>query len=225
MWILPKQLISRYAPDTVALTSDSDDCSQACGQSLTVRSKHLQSKIFLREWKKENWMRLRSGAISKPFLGNAFEEWWISSLVDTLANHLAQQESNLDQKMNDTCGPISQEEFKFCDPSFVSLKMLKGTLKTDLEKSLMIWNKMVTEQRGEYFQRQNAAYPIKDAECSSLPTPCANEDSFRLNGNSQQSKCLEAKSRRGELGNPGPLNPQFVELMMDLPIGWTDCAY
>jgi hypothetical protein len=57
-----------------------------------------------------------------------------------------------------------------------------------------------------------------------LPTPCANEDSFRLSGNSQQSRCLEARARRGELGKPGPLNPEFVEAMMGLPIGWTDCA-
>lgn len=113
----------------------------------------------------------------------------------------------------------------------------------------------------------------------SLPTPCANEDSFRLNGSSQQSKTLEAMARRGELKTagsacivdrmsfqaahattmnldvisaesghthsttaskmdahivevssqdgmtyqPGPLNPQFVEVMMGLPIGWTDC--
>jgi hypothetical protein len=34
---------------------------------------------------------------------------------------------------------------------------------------------------------------------SLLPTPCANEDSFRLNGSSQQSKTLEAMARRGEL--------------------------
>ena len=80
-----------------------------------------------------------------------------------------------------------------------------------------------------------------------LPTPTANEDSYRLNGDSQQSKCLSAPARRGELdegrwgiyapaiarweatlGRPAPeltdekrrLNPDFVCFMMGFPEGW-----
>ena len=39
-------------------------------------------------------------------------------------------------------------------------------------------------------------------------------------GNSQASKCLEARARR--TGKDFQLNPQFVEEMMGFPIGWTD---
>lgn len=280
MWILPKQLISRYAPGTVELTSDLNNASQTCGQLLTVRSKHLQWKIFLREWKKGIWMRLRCGVICEPSLGQSFLDWWISCLPVIHANHLATQETEKEQTIQGISGSTLQQEFLFSNQECVSLKMLKDTYRWDSPQSLVIWNQWVIEQRGDYLVRLNAEQHTIAKEFSFLPTPCANEDSFRLNGNSQQSKCLEARARRGELktaghvmsvdrlsltvahanimnlnvlnaGNGhihlcgvqktdaqtvenhgrtgttqqhGPLNPQFVEVMMGVPIGWTDCG-
>jgi hypothetical protein len=104
------------------------------------------------------------------------------------------------------------------------LKMSRDISRWDSPASSAIWKRWVTKCRGEYSARLNAARRTNEDESLYLPTPCANEDSFRLNGNSQQSKCLEARARRGELGEAGPLNPEFVEIMMGLPIGWTDCA-
>jgi hypothetical protein len=60
------------------------------------------------------------------------------------------------------------------------------------------------------------------------PTPGANEDSYRLNGNSQQSNSLGAIARREALaespGSGGQLNPTWVEWLMGWPLGWTDSA-
>jgi hypothetical protein len=39
-------------------------------------------------------------------------------------------------------------------------------------------------------------------ECSSWPTVTANEDSYRIGGDSQQSRCLSAMARRGEMSGP-----------------------
>ena len=224
MWILPKSLISAFAQDTEALTLDSSECSQTCAQSLMRRSKPSPAKTYLREWKAGNLMRLRSGAISSHSLGQSFLGWWTSSLAATRASHSAQPASEPEQTTQDTSGHLSQVAFKWYDPDCVSSRTWRDTLALDLEKSLQTWKALVTKRRGEYSARLNAARLTSDAEFTSLPTPCANEDSFRLNGNSQQSRCLEARARRGELGEPGPLNPQFVEIMMGLPIGWTDCA-
>ena len=57
-----------------------------------------------------------------------------------------------------------------------------------------------------------------------LPTPTANEHKYRLKGNSQASRCLEAKARKTvtTTGEKMCLNPQFVEWMMGFPTGWTD---
>ena len=54
------------------------------------------------------------------------------------------------------------------------------------------------------------------------PTPAVGEEKFRLKGNSQASQCLEAKARKGELDNRvGKLNPDWVEQLMGVPLGWT----
>jgi len=49
------------------------------------------------------------------------------------------------------------------------------------------------------------------------PTPSASEHKYRLKGNTQASKCLEAQARK--LG--GKLNPNFVEFLMGYPMDWT----
>jgi hypothetical protein len=49
------------------------------------------------------------------------------------------------------------------------------------------------------------------------PTPTHSEHKYRLKGNTQASKCLEAQARR--LG--GKLNPNFVEFLMGYPMNWT----
>ena len=46
------------------------------------------------------------------------------------------------------------------------------------------------------------------------PTPTASEHKYRLSGDSQQSKCLNALSG-------GALNPKWVEWLMGWPLGWT----
>jgi hypothetical protein len=57
------------------------------------------------------------------------------------------------------------------------------------------------------------------------PTPGANEDSYRLKGNSQQSCGLGAIARREALeGDPasgGQLNPTWVEWLIGWPLFWT----
>jgi len=52
---------------------------------------------------------------------------------------------------------------------------------------------------GELFALPTPELVINAPAFSSLPTPTANEDSYRLQGNSQQSNCLAAMAIRGEI--------------------------
>ena len=175
MWILPKQLISAFAPGTEALTLDSVELSQTCAQSLMRRSKPSPAKTYLREWKAGNLMRLRSGAISSRFLGNSFLDWWTSSLAATHASHSVQQASEPEQTTQDTCGHLYQPELRWYDPNCASSRTWKDTLALDSEKSLQTWKALVTKRRGEYSVRLSAVRLTSAKECSSWPTAAARD--------------------------------------------------
>ena len=175
MWILPKSLISRFAPGTEALTSDSNAASRICAQSLMRRSKPSPAKTFLREWKAGNLMRLRSGLISNPSLGQSFLAWWTSSLAAIRVSPSVQPESEPEQTTQGTFGHLSQVAFKFYDPNCASLRMWKDTLALDSEKSLQTWKALVTKRRGEYLARLKSARHTSAKECLSWPSPVASE--------------------------------------------------
>ena len=167
--------MSRFAPGTEVLTSDSAECSQACAQSLMRRSKHLRSNCYLREWKAGNLMRLRSGAISNHSHGAAFTGWWTSSLEVIPASHSVPQESGLEQKTRATSGPTSATELNEWLPGFASLRMSKGTLRWDSPQSSAIWKNWITERRGAYLARLKSALHINENVCSSWPTATARD--------------------------------------------------
>ncbi len=175
MWILPKQLISAFAPVMGASTLDLDAASQACARSLMRRSKRSQSSSYLREWKAGNLMRLQSGLICDPSRGRAFETAWTSSLAVIPVSHSQPQGSDLEQTTSDTSGQLSQLAFGFCDQESVSLKTSRDTSALGYGKSSMSWEQWVTERRGEYSRRAKSVRHTNASECSSWPTAKARD--------------------------------------------------
>ncbi len=208
MWILPKQLhTSAYVPDMEALNLDLNESSQLCAASLFVRSKPLPLRTWLQKWKRDSWTQHLSGRILKPSHGTAFETAWTSSLAVTRASHLAVPASEPEQMTQDTSGHLLQIAFKWYDPNCVSSRTWRDTSRWDSPASSAIWKRWVTKCRGQYSARLNAARRTSESECLSWPTVTANEDSYRIGGNSQQSKCLSAMARRGEMsGQPAQGN-------------------
>lgn len=206
MWILPRTLINQhtlvFAPGTEALTSDSNAASQICARSLMRRSSAPQSNFFSREWKAGRLTRLRFGLICDPSLGQSFLAEWTSSLAVIPANHSQLQESDSAPTTPATSGLPSQTAFEFCDPEPCSLKTSKGTSRWDSPACSAIWKNWVTNRRGEYSVRAKSVRLTNASECSLWPTVTANEDSYRIGGDSQQSKCLSAMARRGEMSWP-----------------------
>jgi hypothetical protein len=209
MWILPRQLhTSDFVQDTEALNLDLKESSQLCAQSLFVRSKPSQLRTWLQKWKRDSWTQHLYGRILKPSHGQSFVTAWTSSLGATRASHSVQPGSDLEKTTQDTCGHLSQVAFKFYDPDCASSRTWKDTLASDSEKSLQTWKALVTKRRGEYSVRLSAARLTSAKECLSWPTVTANEDSYRIGGDSQASKCLSAMARRGEMsGLAAPESP------------------
>jgi hypothetical protein len=238
MWILPRQLhTSAFVPDTEALISDSTEQSQICAQSLLARSKPSPARTWSQRWKRDSWTQHLSGRILKPSHGPSFVTAWISSLAATLASHSAQPASDSEPKTHDTSGRTYQPELLSCDQVSVSLKTSRDISALGYPTLSKTWADWVTERRGAWRQRVNAARLTRGKESSSWltistedacragsaegwkeyedgnrttqarlrnqihnwPTVTANEDSYRIGGESQQSKCLSAMARRGEM--------------------------
>ena len=206
MWILPKQLISAFVPDTAALISDLNEQFQICGQSLFARSRALPARTWFLKWKRDSWTQHLSGRILKHSHGGSFTERWISSLGDTHANHLAQLASDSAPKTRATFGHSLQMELGSCSPEFVFLKTSKDTSASDLEKSLENWNQWVTQLRGEYLARLKSVPHTNENGCLSWPTPMSRD--WKDTGDMSQSMTRkDGKKRMDILGRAVQANP------------------
>ena len=184
MWILPKQLISDFVPDTEGLSLDLNEQSQLCAQSLFVRSKPSQSQTWLQKWKRDSWTKHLYGRILKPSLGKAFEIAWTSSLEVIHASHSAQQESDQERMILDIYGPSSQAEFDFFVQESVSLRTSRDISLWGCPTSSKTWQEWVTERRLAYSQRLKSAHLINGSGSLSWPTISVNESKNSL-GKSQ----------------------------------------
>jgi predicted transcriptional regulator len=175
-WILPKQLHTlASALDTAALSLDSSEQSQICAQSLFVRSKPSPSQIWLRKWKRDSWTRHLSGRILRPSLGEPFVTAWTSLLGDIPASPSAQPVSAKESKTRGISGRGLQMVFDFSDPGSASLRTSKDISAWGCPTSSKTWQEWVTERRGAYSARLNAAHRTSASGCSSWPSPVASE--------------------------------------------------
>ena len=247
MWILTKQLhTSAYVQDTKALGLDSEAFSQLSEKSLTWRGKDSLSRTWLQRWKRESWIQHLSSRTLRPSLTESFVDAWTSSLEDSRVSHSQLLESVKLLKTPDTSSPTSQTESESANLELFSLKTYKESSvarqPTENQFSSMSsehWKDWVIEQRQEYSQRKKSARLTKESESSSWPTATARD--WKGCGNATTRKDgkhridnLEAVIKYGHpnQANPntngksqelqGKLNPNWVEHLMGLPVGWTD---
>jgi hypothetical protein len=171
MWILPRQLhTSAFVPDTEALISDSTEQSEICAQSLLARSKPSPARTWSQRWKRDSWTQHLSGRILKPSHGPSFVTAWTSSLAATRASHSAQPASASAPKTHDTSGRLSQPELLQCDQQYVSLKTSRDISALGYPTLSKTWTDWVTERRGAWRQRVNAARLTRGSGSLSWPT-------------------------------------------------------
>jgi hypothetical protein len=88
------------------------------------------------------------------------------------------------------------------------LKTSRDTLPAGCMTYCQTWQEWVTQQRGDYSRRLKLAHPIYASESSSWPTVTVGEEKYRIQGDTQASKCLSAMAARGELaGQHDQANP------------------
>jgi len=170
-WILPKQLHTlASALDTEALSLDLNEQSQVCAQSLFVRSKPSQSRIWSAKWKRDSWTRHLSGRILRPSLGQRFATEWTSSLGATHASPSVQQANAEARTTRGTCGPTSQTAFDFSGLGAASLRTSKDISAWGCPTLSKTWQEWVIERRGAYSARLKSAHRTNASGCSSWPT-------------------------------------------------------
>jgi hypothetical protein len=172
--------------DTVESSEELKLLGDQLETSLLVRSKPMQSPTLLRKWKRDAWFRALCGRILKPWTPDLFAVSWIYSLGVFPANRLAQPESDLEKKTQDTYFHISATLLTTATPKGCFLKMSKGyyrpkcrTVGLYCSMSLANWKKEVIEQRGVYSARKKSAHLTEEKESLSWPTPDASQRGAR----------------------------------------------
>jgi hypothetical protein len=162
-------------PDTAALISDFTEQSEICAQSLLARSKPSPARTWSQRWKRDSWTQHLSGRILKPSHGQTFVTAWTSALSVIRASHLVPPASDSEQKIHDTSGHLLQPELLQCDQVSVSLKTSRDISRWGCPTSLKTWSDWVTERRGAWRARVNAARLTRGKGFSSWPTIRASE--------------------------------------------------
>lgn len=176
MWILTPSITSAFAAATgVSISASSEQLASACAQSLLWRSSASPSATWQRRLKQNSWTTHLSGAICEPSLGESFTDWWTSSLAATRASH-SQPPANVSApKTQDTSGRTYQPELLQCDQVSVSLKTSRDISALGFPTCCKTWQEWVTERRGAWRQRVNAARLTSGKGSSSWPTTAARD--------------------------------------------------
>ena len=229
MWILPKNypLSSHFAQDMVASKEDLTLPALSIESSLMWRSKPMRLPSWLKKWKKGSYLLPLFTRILKPSHQKSFEEKLALSLGAIHVRALAQQETEKETKTPDICGHTYGDTLNQLDLFNASLKTCKAMSLLASFQSSANWNQCVIEQRGEYSQRVKLAHPTRESESTSWPTPRASEykdcGPVGSKSHAHMEKRLYLCAKVKEESMPrGHLNPDWVEWLMGVPIGWTE---
>lgn len=184
MWIIPKNISDTYPSVVVTRESevDSEEFSLMCERSLMLKSKPTLSPTWLRRWKRTKYIQHLCSRTLKNSHSESFVDALTSCLVDSPANHLAQQGNEMESKIQDTYSPTSLKGSESAVHQSSSLRTSKGSsaVRQPMENqfssmSFGAWRSWVIEQRQEYSQRVKSVLRIRGSGYLSWPTPTVAE--------------------------------------------------
>jgi hypothetical protein len=237
MWVIPNNLPAYLvsAQDSEVSSKDLKKLVSISGQSLTWNAKPSLLQTWLKRLKRNKWMQPLFGRMLEPSLWGHFETMYKLWLEAIHANHLVSLDREGERMTQDTCGPILQKPLRQLDLFDVFSKTSKDTLPPGCATSSRTWPQWITEQRGEYSARLRSAHHTNEKGFLSWPTPTAHlakEGAYpaeftrhtptltaRVNWPTGQP-CQDKNNMIGK--SHGLLNPEWVEQLMGVPVGWTD---
>lgn len=170
MWIVPKSIISAYAPGTPEFPVDFEEYSRRFERSATWRSKHSPSRTWLQRWRRASWMQHLYGRILRLSTERRFVEWWISSLVATRASPSAPPAFEKAPPTLDTFGRLYERLYAQLNLFGASSKTSRGISAWDTATFTRTFDLWATQLRQDCLQRQRSALLIGGNGSSFWPT-------------------------------------------------------
>ena len=212
-------------------TLDCEGWSEVSEPWLWWRGNLSASQTWSRRWSKEPWIRVLSTRTFFGSLGTDTEAWWISSAADFRASRSQSLVVAKPPRMKDISGLTSNQGLLFSNQKFVSLRTSMESLLPDppdttqfSTMSSATWNQWVTEQRQDSSQRRKLARHTCEKDGSSWPTPTARDwkDGTNPSDKAPTNGLLGRAVPRDPTSQPGQLSPDWVDMLMGFPVGWTD---
>lgn len=213
-WLFSRVLVAEY----------SEESSLDGGQSAPSNGTPTPQAYLWPGRTTDAWSRFPSGMTCLPLTVSRGEALLMSYRAGFLARTSVQPEKAQDLPENAAdCGGKWPESLAKYDPATSSWKTAHCLLSEDCPPSLATLPRWGMMRDGELLELAPLVRPTKGNESGWWPTPCANEDSYRLKGNTQQSRSLGAMMRREAIqrGIGGQLSPMWTEWLMGFPVGWT----
>ena len=147
-------------------------------------------------------------------------------VVDSPASQSVSLANEKGSKMSGGCGQSLPVSFAVFDPGTSSWKTYQACLPwmegDSLESSLVTWPRAGTMRNGKCFRRQLLARGTDANDSSLLPTPVASDwrsGKCSVATLAKNSRPLREIAAQGQAS--GQLNPEFVQLLMGFPTGWS----
>ena len=250
MWIQFSACAAESAGLTSDCTPDFERWADHLERSATSRGKHSRSRAWVQRFKKGGWTKRLFGAvICENYPPVSYHES-TGSPGDILASLSAKQESGQGPTTRDTCGLRSSSLFGAIDPPACCLKTSRAISRWGCSMSCPTWKATVTERRGAVTRRRLSALHTDANESSSSgwPTPTVGDSRGAANATANRRPGAKFNSGRtltdamhtvavesspdsqahlvgsSSTNLRAQLNPDWVEMLMGFPIGWTDCA-
>ena len=137
---------------------------------------------------------------------------WTSSAADIPANHSAQQESDKEQTIQDTCGLGCEQPLASYDPDTQSWRTSEDISLWGDYKLLESLPKSGMTRSGVLYQQPEWVRPIDVSESSLWPTPLTNDNKAGIK--KANPNLVDAVMMRPNLGEPAPTTQEFKEHRM-----------